>query len=260
MLIDEIIGILGHENGSLTSALMKTKILLHNLGHKELVEWVNSELNGYSNKETIPPYRIIPSQVLANMSNGVWQLNSHPIPIGHLNPELKEGLENCKMGEALAELEAFLASGSQGNSLQRSIPVEAYRVLEERLGSSLRIQLAWCSISIHRLTSILVNVRSRLLDFLLELREQIGEGATDSDVKEKSDSVDTRGIFTHAIFGSNTTIIVGNQNTQAVSFNSEKIADLQDFLWQLKNKWLNMDSREFRQIPLRRPISSALGH
>ena len=59
MLIDDIIEILGRENGSLTDALMKTKILLHNIDHKELTEWVNNELNGYADGEEIPLYRII---------------------------------------------------------------------------------------------------------------------------------------------------------------------------------------------------------
>jgi AbiTii len=44
MLLDDIITILSDQNGSLESALLKTKILMRKLGHKELVGWVNAEL------------------------------------------------------------------------------------------------------------------------------------------------------------------------------------------------------------------------
>src|SRR3989442_7876914 len=105
MLIDDIIEILGQESGSLTDALLKTKILLYKIDKKELIEWVNNELNGYPDDATIPPYRIVPSEVLANLSNIRWQATSHPIPIGHLKPEQRETLENSKMYESLAVLE-----------------------------------------------------------------------------------------------------------------------------------------------------------
>ena len=51
-LVDEIIDILSSDKGKLSDALIKTKVLLHQIGHKELVSWVNNELNGYSNKNS----------------------------------------------------------------------------------------------------------------------------------------------------------------------------------------------------------------
>ena len=45
-LLDEIIELLSDRKGSLTDALLKTKVLMHKIGHQELAEWVNNELNG----------------------------------------------------------------------------------------------------------------------------------------------------------------------------------------------------------------------
>jgi hypothetical protein len=45
MLIDEIIALLSAGEGKTTEALLKTKILLHQIGKKALVGWVNNELN-----------------------------------------------------------------------------------------------------------------------------------------------------------------------------------------------------------------------
>ena len=40
-LINEIIEILSSDTGKLSDGLIKTKVLLHKIGHKELVPWVN---------------------------------------------------------------------------------------------------------------------------------------------------------------------------------------------------------------------------
>jgi hypothetical protein len=54
------------------------------------------------------------------------------------------------------------------------------------------------------------------LDFLLELNNEFGEGMTDEEVKNKASEVDSVSMFNSAMFGDNTTIVVGNQNTQQV--------------------------------------------
>ena len=102
MLIDEIIELLGDSSQNLTEALLKTKILLHQISKKELVEWVNSELNGYSEEAALPGYRVIRTRVLANVSNPAMRYTSHPIPIGHLKPKQREPLEKSEIRDALA--------------------------------------------------------------------------------------------------------------------------------------------------------------
>lgn len=84
-LIDEIIELLSTETGSLTDALLKTKVLLHSLGQTELIAWVNGELNGYHDGQDIPDYRKVPAQVLVNLASITFRANSHPLPIGHLS-------------------------------------------------------------------------------------------------------------------------------------------------------------------------------
>lgn len=53
-LINEIIDTLSSDTGKLSDALIKTKVLLHKIGHKELVPWVNNELNGYPDRDSVP--------------------------------------------------------------------------------------------------------------------------------------------------------------------------------------------------------------
>ena len=70
-LLDEIIDLLADENGSLNAALLKTKVLMHTIGHAELAEWVNDELNGYPKDKPVPDYRIVGGRVAGNIQNPI---------------------------------------------------------------------------------------------------------------------------------------------------------------------------------------------
>ena len=103
MLLDEIIELLGDESGSLADALLKTKILLHQIGRKELVQWVNNELNGYPDDSDVPSYRIVPSHVVGNVSNLAWRSASQPLPIQHLDKEYRAHLEKAELRQSLVD-------------------------------------------------------------------------------------------------------------------------------------------------------------
>lgn len=214
-LIDEIIDNLSADQPNLTNALMKTKVLLHKLGKKDLIEWVNNEINGYSETADVPPYRTVNAQVLANFANIVHQYSRHPIPLSHLDKKYRESLETTNLRQSLGVLEEF-ASNDSGN-IMSPIPVEANHLLGKGLDSSFHIQRAWCEISTSAITQILIEVRSRLLDFILELSGEFGEDLSDKEVKDIGKALDTKSMFANAIFGDNATILVGNHNKQKVT-------------------------------------------
>lgn len=214
-LIDEIIDALSSHESSLTGALLKTKVLLHQIGHKELAEWVNCELNGYPHDAELPEYRILPAQVLANMANIRYQVNSHPIPLGHLDGDVRERFETAKMFQSLAVLEKLTAN--EDGFLESPIPMEYNGVFGQSLANDFMIQRVWSSIGKPDVAQIFVQVRSRLLDFVLEMKEQIGADVPEQDIRQRTDSIDASSLFNNAIFGNNTTIVVGNHNSQGVT-------------------------------------------
>ena len=214
-LLNEIIDALSSQNGSLTDALLKTKVLLHKIGHQELVEWVNNELNGYPDGGNIPEYRILPAQVLVNASNMAYQVISHPIPLGHLSREQRESLETARMNQSLAVLEKLVEKAD--GHLQASIPMEANGLLGRGLANGYKIQRAWCEISQASVAQIFVQVRSRLLDFVLGLQDKLGADVSEQEIRQRADSFDASNLFNNAIFGNNTTIMVGTHNKQHVT-------------------------------------------
>ena len=187
--LTELIESLSSENSSLSEALLKTKVLLHKIGYKELAEWVNNELNGYPHaaKENIPPYRVLPAQVLANLISIVYQINAHPIPLGHLMQEEKDHLQRKYIYQPLAVLEQYV-SNPDGH-LEVPIPLEFNSLLGKQLNSDFKIQRAWSQISNVDIIQIIIQVRSRLLDFMLELQEKLGTDVSEEEIKDKINSV-----------------------------------------------------------------------
>jgi hypothetical protein len=111
------------------------------------------------------------------------------------------------------------------------IPIEANGLLGRGLSSGYIIQRAWCEIQRADVTQILIQVRSRLLDFILELNERLPGNLNEDQVKEHTNQFDAENFFNHTIFGDNTTILVGSSNTQNVANanlkgNLEALSDL----------------------------------
>jgi len=215
MLIDEIITLLGDTKSSLTEALLKTKILLHQIDHKELTEWVNRELNGYPEEGVgLPEYRILHTRVLANVSNPALRYQAHPIPLGHLRPDQREQLERSKTYDSLPVIEEL--SNPKSGEIQRPLPMELNGLLSKGLGNGYKVEQAWCEINVPEMRGILVQVRSRLLDFLLELKGSLGDANTEAEVKQQAAKVDATSMFNNAVFGANTTIVLGHHVNQNV--------------------------------------------
>lgn len=229
-LLAELISELSSSQPSLIDALVKTKVLLHRLGRKDLVEWVNHEINGYPDEAPLPGYRVVPAHVKGNITNNAYTYSDHPLPTMHLTPERRKRLEELEMRDSIAVLEGLAKLDKQG--LQRPLPLEYAAFFNEALAGSYKVQQAWCDIGVGRFAQITAQVRSKLLDFLLELNEKVGTEMSEEEVKRVAQSPETASMFNNAIFGDNVTILVGNQNQQSVHIEISKgdFSALADFL------------------------------
>ena len=244
-LAEEIIDALGAHAASLTDTLMKTKILLHRLGLSNLAEWVNFELTGYPPAADLPPYRILPSRVLGNIANTAYMYSAHPIPIAHLSETQREYVESSKIRDSLAVLEELVRK--DGGRIQAPLPMEMNSLLSKNLGSGFMVQQAWCEISPPAVKGIIVQVRSRLLDFLLALDVKLPNDLGELELKNKASTLNASEMFRDAIFGSNTnlTIVIGNNNNQDV-VNSIKVGDGEALAIELRK--LNMPERYIAEL------------
>lgn len=214
-LIEEIIEILSSEDGKLSTALLKTKVLLHKIGHKELVPWVSSELDGYKTGETVPEYRIIRTELKGNFANLAYQYTSHPIPTYHLSPDIRAKFETTKMVQALTVLEEF--SISDERRVRSPWPAHTYAALGKGLDPSFHISQAWSEIGSTSVMQIITIVRSRLLDFMLEISDELTDELNDIQAREKVSSLPIADIFRDTVNNGTITIAIGGNNAQATS-------------------------------------------
>lgn len=169
-LIEEIISDLTGQGG-LANALLKTKVLLHQLGQQELVDWVDRELEGYESEDDVPPYRMLNAEVLVDAQSFTHQMKNHHIPLGHLSDEQREGLTTVRFIRSLSVIEGSTDDGG----LQAHIPMEFYGHLGQGLAEGWHISSAWSQINSTTLRQLETTIRSRLLTFILNLKQELPE-------------------------------------------------------------------------------------
>lgn len=220
-LITQIIDILSDENPNLENALIKTKVLLHRLGEKDSVEWINRELNGYSFDDEVPEYRVIHSQPMITATDGLTRRwNDMPAVISHLSEKERNFLTRNEMRQSISGIEHL--AHSEGNTLSRSLVPELWPKLSKGLSAGIHVEYAHCEISKSQILQIITIIRSRLLDFVLELEGRLPVNATSDDIKNLSKEIEAGNLLNNAMFGDNTTIILGNHNIQSVTNTIQK--------------------------------------
>ncbi len=116
------------------------------------------------------------------------------------------------MRESINVLEQFTKDPHK--HLQMPLGPEFYGPIGEALDGAW-VQKAWIQMEPTQIMHGLTEIRSRLLDFVLELQDKLGE-ADEAEMKEKAKAIDAPAMFQHAVFGDNATIVVGNQNVTTI--------------------------------------------
>jgi hypothetical protein len=212
-LVQEIIDLLSSDVPNLNNALFKTKVLMHRMGEKELIGWIDAELKGYSPADELPEYRVIEITVLGNISNRAYRYTEQPLPLRHLSEKLRTNLETTYLRQSIAVIEGYAKDDS---NLAITIAPELYSKLSEAFGGGYSIERAWGKHSSGAMLQVVNEVRSRLLDFVLELSEKLPDEVNMEDMKEKSKEIGVSGMFKNAVFGPNATIVVGDHNVQNI--------------------------------------------
>ncbi|MGV3599323.1 MAG: hypothetical protein ACO1PI_15785 [Bacteroidota bacterium] len=211
-IIKELIDELSQSKTSLTEILMRTKVLAHKLKNEEMKEWVNNELDGYPPLADLPEYRLITCRIRGSISNGYRVQENFPIPILHLDDKIKNFLMKFSVKESVASLESFSSINNEKLLTSQILP-EVYSLLSQNFTDDYQVISARQEISITSISQILTSIRSKLLDFLMD----IGDIVDDENSIKPDEIEQAKSMFSSAVIGDNATIIVGNHNHQTVT-------------------------------------------
>ena len=144
--------------------------LVIKLQNKKLIEFINSELNGYDDKK-IPKYRWIKGMLMGTASNGYYVHKNYRLPTYHLKKHGIQDLEICKMGESIGALVEY--ANREEDNLCKIIPPEFFEYFDELLQETYYIQRIHIPISKGNIKGILTSIRSKILDLILEMEKEL---------------------------------------------------------------------------------------
>ncbi|MCU1024082.1 hypothetical protein [Stenotrophomonas maltophilia] len=207
-----IISILGSEQCNLVNALIQTRILASQIGQDQLNEWVGWELTGYPEEAELPPYRRVKLTPKANLSNGLYHLNNQQLPTLALSEKQRERILVSSLRQSVVAIERWT-----GERVHAAYPPEFAALFRDVIDPTYEIVYLWGEPGVGAYDQVLVEVRSRLLGYVLDLQKTLPEGGDTNEpeptsMKDKRDSM-----FQGAIFGHGTTIQIGNANVANVT-------------------------------------------
>ncbi|CAM1364017.1 AbiTii domain-containing protein [Tenacibaculum xiamenense] len=194
-LISQIINELIESEKSINGALLKTKVLASRIQNKELLDWVNRELNGYSSTKDLPEYRKnITSYLKGNYVNGNVKYTNQPIPTIGLDEIFQKKLQSTEFQDSITALENLI-NKNDSSTLASPLRAEIVGMIEENwieMGNPyLQLMNVSKIISKSAIVEVVSKVRNKLLDFMLKVDEEFGGFTEIKDLKEKQKEIST---------------------------------------------------------------------
>jgi hypothetical protein len=173
-LLDEIQAAATDPSHSLSDMLRKCQILAFRLRHEPFKSWVNHELNGYPAGVTVPSYRTGYHGAMKAQLAGPFgsSANNVEVPTTIFPESIRDEVNAFTFNQGVAALESLVVdSRSAGHSsIMTPFPVEIAAGITLWQGyQTLRI---WTELPIATVISILDQVRSRALEFTLEIEAE----------------------------------------------------------------------------------------
>lgn len=168
----------------LSDLLRKALILAYSINADELKNWVQAELNGYDGADELPPYRQLRVHSKGNFVGGFGaSLSNASIPLGCVPTEFRERLAQAPFRHPIAVIDDLLQSGQK--TFQAPWPPDLVVSIARKVYVDMTCMNAWQEIPRPAVTAIADTVRTRLLQFVLELeREAPGSNNEDADISK----------------------------------------------------------------------------
>lgn len=168
----QIIKDIANGNIDVAVSLKRLKVLLSDFSKPEILTWINFELNGYSEKETVPVYRIAIGQVIGTFIVGSMKYENYPIPLTSLNYEERKLFEQIEIKQSIGSI-IVAAQKEDSNQLVKPLPDYTFHTLMRSSNIS-SILSAYVAVSKADFINVLTALDNKILDILLLLEKEFG--------------------------------------------------------------------------------------
>lgn len=195
-LLQEVIDDLVNTDKSLSAPLMKLNYFGRLIKNQELIDYTQSELNGYRDKDTVPQYRRTIGTLYIDMQA---YLNRHSgqLPVSMLDEPYREAFRYVYVREGIAAIEKLAKESESGDAegqIMTPLPLEMLHILQEparRLyKSDVRLDVVGARLAGN--ASIVVEIpnaiRTKLLDFVMSIADTFGYDIEIESFRKKAET------------------------------------------------------------------------
>jgi hypothetical protein len=165
----------------LSDLLRKCQILAFRLRHEPFKEWVAHELNGYPDETPLPKYRgPFAGEVKADLAGPLGSgAKNVGVPLSNIPDEIRVDLRSMSFYQGVGMLASLIADASRvGETSVKSMYSSELAALTPVWQNYQTIAM-WVEVPIASVAGVLDQVRSRALEFVLEIEAENPEaGAT----------------------------------------------------------------------------------
>ena len=226
-----------NEQVSLASILRRAKILAYGLKHDEFKKWVDNELNGYPDNDSIPSYRRFTAHNLGYFSGAFQHVENVPIPTINFPEQIKDFVRELDLDMGVGTLENLMNNPDmrKDGAVKAHWPPDVLAVAAQyQIYANMNLLSAWKAVSSNHVTEVLEAVRDKLLAFVLELQSSFPELAESDDKIGEVPLEKTTNIFNTHIHGNQNVVAAGTNITQNVQ-QEVRSNDLSSLLSYLKS-------------------------
>lgn len=152
-------------------AMQSLYFMLEDINDTEIKKWVNSEINGYKDKEKIPEYRKVNSMLIGDIQVGYAFYSNVNIPI--MDKKAYEFFSRVSISEPLSTL--MKLANAENESEKHTLYLDANTVVvnqyQQTNGQVIRARR---ELSIYAYNSIIAKIKDKLLNIFKILEENYG--------------------------------------------------------------------------------------
>lgn len=214
----QIIKDLASSQCDLYTSLKRTKVLLQLIADEKILDWVNSELKGYSDEDTLPEYRLLKGDFFGSYTIGTFgralKYSNVSIPLGKMPIDERNDFLSAGIRQGISTLEQMLKNDKVNFS--KPIPADLYRKIESQYINNPFFYIVSGNVIIDKMDviNIIPKVENKLLDILLLLENEFGNlDELDIDLGSKSkDEIEKIYQNLYVIVYNNKSVNVGDNN------------------------------------------------
>jgi hypothetical protein len=237
-LLDEIIELAVDDSGPIGTLLRKCLVLESQARNEKFKSWLNKELDGYNSHDELPTYREFVCVNKGYFIGMVTQLHDQPLTMGILEKEDRERVRKVRLHQPVASYAGRPDKSSDGALAWPPDLTTKYQTKFFKDGD-LVLNRAWQEIPGSVLVGLLEQVRTRVLRFALELKDNLPNDT--QSVASLPAAVIERSVVNN-IYGGNIVIAAHAENFAQISSVNVAQGDIHQLEAALKSLGLDDDA------------------